>query len=262
MRLFPRGIGKGLLVGGILAALWWVLSDRRRREAVIDRMMEKTEAIPFPGSRIYGLLAEQLMGGIYRAVAQDVVLEARSGELLEIGGGPGHLALEIGRRARDLQVNTMDISPDMVQMAESRIHAAGLGRQVKVVLGDAKDIPFPDNSFDYVLSLASLHHWRAPDLVLEEIYRVLKPGGKTWIYDVRREMAEEELERIRQRVPALVRPFFELGAMGSWRAAFTEDQIRDVASSSPFLQAEIQPLVVDIVGVNVTGLTKVTLQKQ
>lgn len=261
MGLFPRGFGKGLLVGGILAALWWVLSDRRRRAAVVHRVMERTEAIPFPGSRIYGLLAEQLMGGVYRAVAQDVASEAGSGELLEIGGGPGHLAVEIGRRARDLQVTTMDLSADMVRIAESRIHASGLGRQIKVAHGDAKDIPFPNDSFDFILSLGSLHHWRAPDLVLDEIYRVLKPGGKAWIYDVRREMPEEDWEMILQRVPALVRPFFELGAMGPWWAAYTEGQIRDVVASSPFLRADIEPFTVEMVGVRVLGLTKITLRK-
>jgi len=261
MRLFPKGFRKGLIVGGVLAAIWWVFSDRRRRESLIDGVMERTEAIPFPGTRMYGLLAEQLMGGIYRAVAQDVLSEAESGVLLEIGGGPGHLALELGRRARNLQITMMDLSGDMVQMAESRIHNAGLGQQVKVVLGDAKDVPFPDSSFDYVLSLGSLHHWKAPDLVLNEIYRVLKPGGKAWIYDIRREMSEGDLELVRQKVPSLLRPFFELGMVGSWRASFTEGQIRDLVSSSPFSQAEIRPLVVAIMGVNVPGLTKILLQK-
>jgi len=228
---------------------------------VIDRVMEKTGSHPFPSPRIYTLLAEQLMGCIYRAVAEDVVAETRSGELLEVEGGAGHLAVEIGRRARDLQVTTMDVSANVVRLAESRIHASGLGRQIKVALGDAKEIPFPNASFDNVLSLGSLHRWRAPDLVLDEIYRVLKPGGRAWIYDVRREMTEEDWERIRLRVPALLRPVFELSTMGSWRSAFTEDQIRDVMASSPFLQAEIEPLVVEMVGVRFPGVTKITAKK-
>lgn len=261
MGLLPRGFVKGLLVGGSLAALWWILCDRRRREITIDTVMEKTGTVPFPGSRLYGLLAEQMMGGIYRAVAEDVVAEARSGELLGIDGGAGQLAVELGSRARDLKVTAMDTSAGMVRLAESRIHAAGLGRQVKVALGGANDIAFPDNSFDYILSLGSLHRWRAPDLALEEIYRVLKPGSKAWIYDIRRELTEEDWERIRQRVPALVRPFFELGTVASWRAAFTENQVRDVVASSPFLQAEIEPLAVEIVGVRFPGLTKITVEK-
>ena len=111
----------GLLVGGTLAALWWVVSDRRRREMVIDRVRKKTTNTSFPRSRISSLLAEQLMGGIYRAVAEDVVGEIRSGELLEVESGVGHLAVEIGRRARDLQVTTLDGSTNSVRMAESRI---------------------------------------------------------------------------------------------------------------------------------------------
>ena len=240
---FPRGFAQGLLIGGALVALLWVVGERRRREIVIGKVLEKTGGTPFPGPRIYTLLAEQLMGGVYRAVAEDVVAETKSGELLEIGSGTGHLAVEIGRRARDLEITTMDDSANVVRLAESRIHAAGLGRQIKVALGNVKEIPFPSGSFDVAISLGAFHRWRAPDLVLDEIYRVLKSGGIALIYDVRRELEEEEdWERIRHRVPALVRPFFELGTMGSWRDAFTEDQIRDVIASSPFLLGRFNPM--------------------
>ncbi len=261
MSLFPRGFGKGLLVGGTMAALWWALSDRRRRTAIVGQVVDKVETLPFPGTRIHALLPGQLMGDIHRAVAEDVVSKARRGDLLEIGSGPGYLAMEIGRRARDLQITAMDRSPDVVRGAESRIHALGLGRQVKVALGDARDIPFPDGAFDFVLSLGSLHHWRAPDLVFDEIYRVLKPGGRAWIYDLRREMPETGWEEIRQSVPLMMRPLFELGAVGSWRAAYTEGQICDVVASSPFSQAEIEVLTVEIAGKRAPALTRVTLRK-
>ena len=261
MSPFPRGFGKGLLAGGAAAALWWALSDQRRRTAIVDQVVDRVEASPFPGSRIHALLPEQLTGDIHRAVAEDVVSEARTGGLLEIGSGPGYLAMEIGRRARDLQNTTMDRSPGVVRGAESRIHASGLGRQVKVALGDVLDIPFPDESFDFVLSLGSLHHWRAPDLVFDEIYRVLKPGGRAWIYDLRRETPETDWEEIRRGVPPIMRPLFELGAIGSWRAAYTDGQIRDVVASSPFSQAEIGALTVETAGRRAPALTKVTLRK-
>ncbi len=261
MGLLPRGFGRGLVVGGTVAALWWLLSNRQRRTTLVDGLMERTGAIPFPGSRLYGLMAEQMMGGVYRAVAEDVTSEARSGDLLEIGGGPGQLAVEIGRRARDLQITAMDSSSDMVRMAETRIHASGLGRQVKVAHGDAKDIPSLNDSFDFVLSLGSLHRWRAPDLVLDEIHRVLKPGGKAWIYDVRREMPESDWDDLCRRVPALVRPFFEMGVMGSWRAAYTEGQIRDVVASSSFSQFSIDEMTVEMVGTRMPALTKTTLHR-
>lgn len=54
---------------------------------------------------------------------------------------------------------------------------------------NAYEIPFPDQSLDLVISTLSLHHWRDPVKVLNEIARVLKPGGAFYIFDLRRDMA-------------------------------------------------------------------------
>jgi ubiquinone/menaquinone biosynthesis C-methylase UbiE len=59
---------------------------------------------------------------------------------------------------------------------------------VNFTYGDAQQIPFPDQSFDLVLSTLSLHHWRDPGAVLDEINRVLQPGGAFFVFDLRRDM--------------------------------------------------------------------------
>ena len=51
--------------------------------------------------------------------------------------------------------------------------------------GDVAHLPYPDQSFDVVVSTISMHHWFELEQPLRELYRVLRPGGRVWIYDFR-----------------------------------------------------------------------------
>src|SRR5690349_16663842 len=51
--------------------------------------------------------------------------------------------------------------------------------------GDVAHLPYPDQSFDVVVSTISMHHWDEVEQPLRELYRVLRPGGRVWIYDFR-----------------------------------------------------------------------------
>lgn len=257
----PKGFKRGLLFGALFALFWGVIADRRRRSTLGGEMIERLGGIPFLGPRLSADLSDQLMEGVYRAVAEDVVSQIATGELLDLGSGSGRLAVEIARRARDLQITTMDPSVGMVQVAESRIHGAGLGRQAKVVHGDLKDIPFPDNSFDGVVALRSFRRAEAPERVLSEIYRVLRPGGRARIYDLRKETPEEAWELVRERLSPLTQPFFDAGIMASWRAAYNEAQIDLYAADSPFKETTLEAIPAQIAGTQIRALTRATLQK-
>ena len=66
----------------------------------------------------------------------------------------------------------IDLSEKMLAVAKSK-----LPEQVKLILGDSESLPFSDNAFDVVYCNDSFHHYPAPQNVLREVYRVLKPGG-------------------------------------------------------------------------------------
>ncbi len=257
----PKGFKRGLLFGALFALFWGVLADRRRRGALGGEMIERAGALPFVGPRLSAALRDRLKEGVYRAVAEDVASKALSGQLLELGSGSGRLAVEIGRRARDLQITAMDPSAELVQVAEYRIHSAGLGRQTKVVHGDPRDIPFPDGSFDYVVSLRSFRKAEAPEKVLSEIHRVLRPGGKAWIYDFRKETPEEAWNLVRQKLSLVMQPLFDSSIMASWRSAYNEAQIDLYAADSPFKQATLEAIPAEIAGVQIRALTRATLQR-
>jgi ubiquinone/menaquinone biosynthesis C-methylase UbiE len=57
--------------------------------------------------------------------------------------------------------------------------------QLSADVADVAALPFPDATFDLVVSTLSQHHWADPAAGLNEILRVLRPDAQTWIYDIR-----------------------------------------------------------------------------
>jgi ubiquinone/menaquinone biosynthesis C-methylase UbiE len=140
-----------------------------------------------PGAGLYDLLAGRLLGGLYDTVARDVAgsiggLEAP--EVLEVGPGPGDLAVRLARLVPRGRITGLDVDAAMVAIAERKVAAAGVGGRVRFVVGDVSAIPFPDASFDLVVSIFSVHHW--PDAAggFAEVRRVLRPGARGLVFDL------------------------------------------------------------------------------
>ena len=76
----------------------------------------------------------------------------------------------------------------MIAIAQRNAGEYGLADRVEYVKGDARNMPFEDAYFDAVFSNGSLHEWAHPEDILNEIARVLKPGGRYCISDLRRDM--------------------------------------------------------------------------
>ncbi|WP_148882056.1 class I SAM-dependent methyltransferase [Thermococcus aciditolerans] len=99
------------------------------------------------------------------------MLRTRRGRALDLGCGTGNYTLELKRMGFD--VVGLDASEGMLRVARSK----GLN----CVRGDAYSLPFPDGSFDLVLSVTMFEFIHEPEKVISEIYRVLRPGGEAVI---------------------------------------------------------------------------------
>ena len=99
MAALRKGLVRGVVAGGAIALIWSMLGSRRRRAAAGGVLMEGARSVPLLGPRLYAAAVEPLMHGVYREVAGEVTSEARSGELLELGTGPGYLRVEVAERA-------------------------------------------------------------------------------------------------------------------------------------------------------------------
>ena len=108
----------------------------------------------------------------------------RLARVLDVGSGLGQLAIEVAQRPEVAEVTGIDLSGHLIDAARSR--AELLGANARFLQADAAEMPFSDASFDVVVSTLSLHHWAHPQQALSEIYRVLAPGGRAVILDLRR----------------------------------------------------------------------------
>lgn len=140
-----------------------------------------------PNARSYERLAGMLLGGMYRKMAADLASRldgVASPDVLEIGPGPGHLAVELARRIPSIRLTGLDIDPEMVGRAAARARAAGVADRVTFTVGDVSAIPHPDASFDLVTSSLSAHHWPDGGTAFAEIRRVLRAGGRALVFDL------------------------------------------------------------------------------
>jgi ubiquinone/menaquinone biosynthesis C-methylase UbiE len=111
------------------------------------------------------------------------------GVALEIGPGPGYIGLEWLKRTSNTMLKGLDISPEIIKIADRNAAEYGLSDRVEYKQGSGSGIPFDDSFFDAVFTYDSLHEWSQPGETLNEIYRVLKPGGRYLISDLRRDIS-------------------------------------------------------------------------
>ena len=103
--------------------------------------------------------------------------------VLDLGCGTGTLAIMAKQSQSSADVSGLDADPDMLKVAKYK--AAQLNLPVTFDVGFTNKLPYPDASFDRVLSSIMIHHLKTPDKwqTGKEVYRVLKPGGQLHIID-------------------------------------------------------------------------------
>jgi len=115
---------------------------------------------------------------------RDFILEVAmplSGKILEAGTGKGHFALALAKQGYSFV--TFDISKEEQCFARLNIMHSGLEKQIDFRIEDGECTSFAAASFDVVFSVNVLHHLVNPYRVIDELIRILAPGGKLVISD-------------------------------------------------------------------------------
>jgi len=132
----------------------------------------------------------QLAG--YRSRAAELAATLPDGaEVLEVAPGPGYQAVELARGGR-VAVHGVDVSRTMVEIATE--HAAAEGVTVAFRRGDAAALPHPDASFDLIVCQAAFKNFTEPVKALDEMHRVLRPGGAAIVEDLSADATDEGIE--------------------------------------------------------------------
>jgi ubiquinone/menaquinone biosynthesis C-methylase UbiE len=170
------------------------------------------------------------------------------GLALEIGPGPGYLGLEWLKNTQGTTLKGLDISADMIAVAQRNAGVYQLSDRVEYVRSSGARLPFENELFDAVFTASSLHEWSQPRQTLHEIWRVLKQDGKLFISDFRRDMfplLKWCLWLIAK--PKAIRP----GLLTSINAAYTPDEIRALIRETELSSCEVMgsPMGLKVIGI-------------
>ena len=154
-------------------------------------------------------------------------------------------------QTRDTRLVGLDISPDMVAIARNHTRELGLADRAEHLLGSADAIPFEDNAFDAVFTSRSLHEWLNPCTIFTELWRVLKPGGRLYVSDLRRDLSRSACNFLEQRVNSEV---IRETLRASIDAAYTVTEVLALLTTAELAGCEV---VETPFGLRVTGIKPV-----
>lgn len=157
-------------------------------------------------------------------VARFLELGAR-GKVLDLGTGPAHIPILLAQRSNAVEIEALDAASEMLVIARRNVARAGLAHRIQLVLGDAKRLPYPDHTFDAILSNSIVHHLPDPRPFFAEIRRVAKPGATILLRDLRRPWDRAELDRIVEERTVGADPRQRDLFRDSLHAAFTVSEI-------------------------------------
>jgi ubiquinone/menaquinone biosynthesis C-methylase UbiE len=164
----------------------------------------------------------------------------RGAAVLEVAPGPGYFAIELAKLG-PFSITGMDISHTFVEIASRRAAAAGV--HVDFRQGNTSSMPFADGSFDFLLCRAAFKNFGQPVRALQEMCRVLKPGGRGLIIDLRRDASPESMNRAVDRMGlsavdrVVTKLIFKLSLV---KAAYTKQQFQQVLAQASFRAVDIQ----------------------
>ena len=164
-------------------------------------------------ARMMDNITKTVFAPIYPVMAGQIasIHGITTGTCIDLGSGPAALSIRLAK-VTDLVIHAVDKSPHSHAIACANIREAGLEHRITAVHSDVCTLPFESNVADLIVSRGSMFFWEDITGAFNEIYRVLKPGGKTHIgagfgngeikNRIFRQMAEKNdhwAEKVRQR---------------------------------------------------------------
>ncbi len=186
----------------------------------------------------------------YNKLATLVASQVRDGDkILEVAPGPGYTVIGLAKLG-NYSISAMDISPAFVDIGRKNALEAGVS--INFVQGNVSSIPFEENSFDFVFNRAAFKNFKEPVKALNEMFRILKPGGKVLIQDLRPDISMKAINDYIDKTSAtfsqklvqkIIFRFFLK------RSAHSKEEFKEFLAATPFLKyiiKEDNPVVYEI----------------
>ncbi len=113
-------------------------------------------------------------------------------KILELAPGPGYLSIELAKTGIT-SVTGLDISHSFMEIAARNAEQAGV--KIDFIQGNASALPFPASAFTHIICTSAFKNFSEPLAALEEMYRVLVPGGIVWMSDMRHDVSDREIDK-------------------------------------------------------------------
>ncbi|MGY6528691.1 MAG: class I SAM-dependent methyltransferase [Cyanobacterium sp.] len=159
--------------------------------------------------------------------------------ILDLGTGTAKIPIIFSQMRPDCQIRAIDLAPSMLKIAQKNINLANKNQQIKLELADSKKLPYPDHSFDVVMSNSLVHHIPNPLDLFQEIDRVIKPEGKVIIRDLLRPKSSQEVAHIVAQANLDYSPRQKQLFEDSLHAALTMEEIKTIIHELQWQQVNI-----------------------
>ena len=161
------------------------------------------------------------------------------GRVLEIAPGPGYFCIELAKLGK-YQITGLDISKSFVEIAQKNAAAAGIKAEFQQ--GDAANMPFEPETFDFSFCQAAFKNFSQPVKSIAEMYRVLRPGGTGVIVDLRRDASRADIDHaVRDMGLGRVDEIFTRWTFRAMllKSAYSVDEMKSMVAQTPFRQCKL-----------------------
>lgn len=161
------------------------------------------------------------------------------GPVLDVGTGTARIPIVLCQRFPEVEVVAVDLSEQMLLLAEKNIQAANLQSHIRAQKVDAKQLFFGDAEFEMVISNSIAHHIPRPELVLAEAVRVTRDGGYLFWRDLVRPESDQQVHAFVERYAGGETVHQQRLFADSLRAALTLEEVQAMVENLGFHRSSV-----------------------
>lgn len=167
-------------------------------------------------------------------VSKELIERLPAGKVVDYGSGPGSIPITLAKNCPYAEIIGVDKSTAMIQIAKENVQREKLEQRIQFIPTNGRGIPLEKDSVDFIYSNFSLFVWNDPYSIINDMYRVLKPGTEAWIYDGRKEFSMNASSKIYGFHPSALLGRFYLWFIERFIEFYSMEEATTLARNSLF----------------------------